>query len=106
MIGGQFAGHDENPGEMIEEGGEKYKMFYGMSSTTAMNTHYGKVASYRSSEGRTVKLKYKGKLEDTVLDYLGGVRSTCTYINAKCVKNIPKCCTFVRVNRQLNTVYA
>lgn len=106
MIGGQFAGHDENPGEIIEENGDKYKMFYGMSSTTAMNTHYGKVASYRSSEGRTVKLKYKGKLEDTVLDYLGGVRSTCTYINAKCVKNIPKCCTFVRVNRQLNTVYA
>ena len=106
MIGGQFAGHDENPGQIIEEAGQKFKLFYGMSSDTAMNTHYGNVASYRSSEGRTVKLKYKGSLNDTVLDYLGGVRSTCTYINAKQVKNIPKCCTFVRVNRQLNTIYA
>ena len=105
MMGGQFAGHDENPGEVVEEKGIKYKMFYGMSSDTAMNKHYGKMAQYRSSEGRTIKLKYKGAMEKTVLDYLGGVRSTCTYINAKCLKNIPKCCTFLKVNRQLNTVY-
>lgn len=106
MVGGQFAGHDENPGDIVEENGVKYKSFYGMSSDTAMNKHYGSMASYRSSEGRTVKMKYKGKLENTVLDYLGGVRSTCTYINAKNIKNIPKCTTFVRVNRQLNTIYA
>lgn len=106
MIGGQFAGHDENPGEIINEDGKQYKLFYGMSSTIAMNAYYGKVASYRSSEGRIVKILYKGKIEDTILDYLGGIRSTCTYINAKCIKNIPKCCTFVRVNRQLNTIYA
>jgi GMP reductase len=106
MIGGQFAGHDENPGNIIEENGQKYKLFYGMSSDTAMNTHYGKVASYRASEGRSVKLKYKGPINDTVLDFLGGIRSTCAYINAKKIKNIPKCCTFVRVNRQLNTIYA
>jgi len=110
MMGGQFAGHDENPGELVEEmvGNEKklYKLFYGMSSDTAMKKHYGKMDRYRSSEGRTIKLKYKGKLENTVLNYLGGVRSTCTYINAKNIKNMSKCCTFVRVNRQLNTIYA
>ncbi len=106
MIGGQFAGHDENPGEIIEENGQKFKLFYGMSSDTAMKTHYGKVANYRSSEGRTIKIKYKGALENTILDYLGGIRSTCTYINSKQIKDLPKCCTFVRVNRQLNTIYA
>ena len=106
MMGGQFAGHDENPGELIEENGKKYKLFYGMSSDTAMNKRYGKMARYRSSEGRTIKIKYKGQLEATVLDYLGGVRSTCTYINAKNIKNISKCCTFMRVNRQLNMIYA
>ena len=106
MIGGQFSGHDENPGDIIEEGENKFKLFYGMSSETAMNKHYGKMEKYRSSEGRTVKIKYKGSLENTVNDYLGGIRSTCTYINAKEVKNIPKCCTFVRVNRQLNTIYS
>lgn len=106
MVGGQFAGHSENPGELIEEDGVQYKLFYGMSSEHAMNKHYGKMAKYRSSEGRVIKLKYKGNLETTVLDYLGGVRSACTYINAKCVKNIPKCTTFVRVNNQVNLVYS
>lgn len=106
MMGGQFAGHDENPGELIEENGQKFKLFYGMSSDTAMNKRYGKMAKYRSSEGRTIKVKYKGALEKTVLDFLGGVRSTCTYINAKNVKNMAKCCTFVRVNNQLNMIYA
>jgi len=106
MMGGQFAGHYENPGELIEEDGVEYKLFYGMSSETAMKTHYGKMAKYRSSEGRTIKLKCKGNLEDTVLDFLGGVRSTCTYINAKCIKHMPKCTTFVKVHNQLNKIYA
>lgn len=105
MMGGQFAGHDENPGELIEENGDKYKLFYGMSSEHAMNKHYGKMANYRSSEGRVIKLKYKGSIETTILDFLGGLRSTCTYINACCIKHIPKCTTFVRVNNQLNMVY-
>ena len=106
MIGGQFSGHDENPGDIVEENGNKYKLFYGMSSDTAMNKHFGKMEKYRSSEGRTVKIKYRGSLENTVQNYLGGIRSTCTYINAKEIKHIPKCCTFVRVNRQLNTIYS
>ena len=103
MIGGLFSGHYENPGEIIEENGEMYKLFYGMSSDTAMKKRYGKMANYRSSEGRTIKIKLKGNIENTVNDILGGIRSTCTYINAKYIKNIPKCCTFVKVNRQLNT---
>lgn len=105
MMGGQFSGHDENPGELIEENGKKYKMFYGMSSELAMNKHYGKMAKYRSSEGRVIKVPYKGPIDKTILDFLGGLRSCCTYINARCIKHIPKCTTFVRVNNQLNLVY-
>ena len=102
MIGGQFAGHDENPGEIIIEDNKKYKLFYGMSSEHAQNKHYGKMANYRSSEGRVIKIPYRGKLEDTVLDYLGGLRSTCAYINANNIKHIPKCTTFLMVAQQLN----
>ena len=102
MMGGQFAGHDENPGEVIEENGKQMKLFYGMSSEHAMKKHYGKMANYRSSEGREIKIPYKGPLENTILDYLGGVRSTCTYINAKCIKHIPKCTTFILATQQLN----
>lgn len=102
MVGGQFAGHDENPGEVLEENGEKFKIFYGMSSEHAMKKHYGQMAKYRSSEGRFIKLKYRGPIEDTVLDYLGGIRSCCTYINASCIKNMSKCTSFVMVSQQLN----
>ena len=102
MGGSLFAGHDENPGEIIEVNGEKYKTFYGMSSKHAMEKHYGKMSEYRSSEGRNLKIKYKGSIENTLLDYLGGLRSTCTYINAKSMKEMAKCTTFIQVSQQLN----
>lgn len=105
MMGGQFAGHDENPGELREIDGKKYKLFYGMSSDHAMKKHYGEMAKYRGSEGRVLKVPYKGKLIDTILDYLAGLRSACTYINAKCIKHMPKCTTFVIVNQQLNKYF-
>ena len=88
---------------IIEEDGVKYKLFYGMSSQHAMEKHYGKMANYRSSEGRCIKVKYKGPLEKTILDYLGGIRSTCAYINALKIKHMSKCVTFVVVSQQLNT---
>ena len=103
MCGGVFSGHIENPGEIIEENGEKFKLFYGMSSEKAMKKHYGEMAKYRSSEGRVIKVKLKGSLEDTMLDYLGGIRSTCAYINAYKIKHMSKCVTFVVVSQQLNT---
>jgi len=103
MAGGIFAGHDENPGLLIEDNGDKYKMFYGMSSQHAMEKHYGKMNDYRASEGRCIKVKYKGSLENTVLDYLGGLRSTCTYINSPSIKDMAKCTTFVQVSSQVNT---
>ena len=73
-----------------------------MSSEHAMKKHFGEMANYRSSEGRLVKVPYKGPLEHTVRDYLGGLRSTCAYINAHYIKNIPKCTTFLMVNQQIN----
>jgi GMP reductase len=105
MIGSMFAGHEECPGEVFEENGTKYKLFYGMSSDTAMNKHHGGVASYRSSEGKTVKVPYKGPVLNTIQNILGGVRSTCTYVGASRLKDLSKCATFVRVNRQVNTFY-
>ena len=102
MMGGMFSGHDECDGEIVEENGKKYKYFYGMSSSMAMNKFYGGVADYRSSEGRILKIPYKGPVKNTVLDILGGLRSCMTYIGASKLKDIPKCTTFVRVNNQLN----
>lgn len=105
MSGSMFAGHKESGGDLIEENGKYYKVFYGMSSDTAMNKYSGGVANYRSSEGKTVKIEFRGPVEKTILDIQGGVRSTMTYIGAKKIKDIPKCTTFIHVNRQLNQIY-
>jgi len=101
MLGGMLAGHNEGGGE-VKDG---LVTFYGMSSDTAMEKHSGGVAQYRSSEGKTVSVPYRGAVENTVLDILGGLRSTCTYVGASTLKQLSKCTTFARVTQQLNTVY-
>ncbi len=105
MSGGFFSGHTESGGELVEENGKKFKMFYGMSSDTAMKKYSGGVANYRSSEGKTVRIPYKGAVEKTILDLLGGIRSTLTYVGAKYLKELSKRTTFIRVNNQLNNIY-
>lgn len=110
MMGGVFSGHYENPGDIIEKTingvTKKYKKFYGMSSTHAMTTHYGKKDKYRASEGKVVEVPLKGSVHDTIEDYLGGLRSTCTYIGAKNIKNMSKCTTFIMVSAQLNNIFS
>jgi len=75
---------------------KQFVQFYGMSSQTANDKHFGGLKDYRSSEGRTVLVDYKGDLEPVVQEILGGVRSSCTYAGAEKLKNLPKCATFVR----------
>ncbi|XMO86368.1 GMP reductase [Algibacter sp. AS12] len=105
MLGGMLAGHDESGGETIERDGIKYRKFYGMSSETAMDKHVGGVAEYRASEGKTVEVPYRGKVEKTLQDILGGIRSTCTYVGAARLKELTKCTTFIRVAEQENRTY-
>lgn len=105
MLGGMLAGHDESGGELIERDGQAFKKFYGMSSKTAMEKHVGGVAEYRASEGKTVEVPYKGDVETTLQDILGGLRSTCTYVGAQRLKELTKRTTFIRVAEQENKVY-
>ena len=130
MLGGMLAGHDEGGGKVITKyfntneleptqklsgvdynrefpkvAENKFVEFYGMSSDTAMNKHSGGVAEYRSSEGRTVQIPYRGPINATVLDLLGGIRSTCTYVGANSLKQLSKCTTFIKVNRQINDIF-
>ncbi len=102
MLGGMLAGHDESGGELVEKNGQQYKLFYGMSSETAMNKYAGGVAEYRASEGKTVQVKYRGSVHGTMQDLLGGVRSTCTYVGAQSLKELTKRTTFIRVEEQHN----
>lgn len=105
MLGGMLAGHAESGGELIQKNGKQFKQFYGMSSETAMDKHSGGVAEYRASEGKTVHIPYKGKVENSLQDILGGLRSACTYVGAKRLKELTKRTTFIRVAEQENQVY-
>jgi GMP reductase len=125
MLGGMLAGHDEGGGEpvfkyihnneyyymkedeiykpVIER--KEFRQFYGMSSNTANKKHAGGLKDYRASEGRDILVPYRGAVADTVQYILGGLRSTCTYVGAKQIKDLTKCATFVKVNNQYNKVY-
>jgi len=105
MLGGMLAGHDEGKGKLISDKGKKFIEFYGSSSLVANKKHYGGLSNYRSSEGRTVRVKYRGKIKDTILDILGGIRSSCTYVGAPSLKQLSKCTTFVRVTNQFNKTF-
>ena len=125
MLGGMLAGHDESAGEIISEWHrgdvvvkdidgshlgyldeeKKYKQFYGMSSDTAQEKYYGEQKGYRASEGRTVNIPYKGPVENTIQEILGGLRSTCTYVGAESLRELSKCTTFIRVNNTHNRVF-
>lgn len=105
MLGGMLAGHDECEGTVVEENGEKFMLFYGMSSESAMKRHVGGVAEYRAAEGKTVKLPLRGPVENAVRDILGGLRSACTYVGASRLKELTKRTTFIRVAEQENQVF-
>ncbi|AJR05554.1 GMP reductase [Photobacterium gaetbulicola] len=105
MLGGMLAGHEESNGEIIEQDGKTFMKFYGMSSQSAMDKHSGGVAKYRAAEGKTVLLPFRGPVDNTIQDIMGGVRSTCTYVGAAKLKELTKRTTFIRVQEQENNVF-
>ena len=124
MLGGMLAGHNEGGGEIITKTYETnevtktddgffesvyeekhFVQFYGMSSESANDKHFGGLKNYRSSEGRTVLVPYRGEVARTVQEILGGVRSTCTYAGAMKLKQLAKCTTFIRCTQTHNPVY-
>ena len=82
-----------------------YIKFYGMSSEFANEKHFGGMKDYRAAEGKEILIEYKGKVDKTIQQILGGIRSSCTYIGAKRLKDVPKCATFVRVSNTHNKIY-
>lgn len=88
-----------------KEKDRKYKMFYGMSSTLAQEKFGDGKPVYRASEGRVTLVPYSGSVKEVNEEFLGGLRSTMTYIGSQKLKDIPKCCVFYRVNNQLNKSY-
>jgi GMP reductase len=57
------------------------------------------------NKAEKIKEISKGSVEGVIMEILGGIRSTMSYIGARRLKDIPKCTTFYRVNRQLNEIF-
>ena len=105
MLGGMFAGHDESGGETVDVGGKRLMRFYGMSSRMAMDKYAGGVAKYRAAEGKEVLVPFRGPVDATAQELLGGVRSACTYVGARRLRELSKRTTFVRVSQTLNEIF-
>lgn len=98
MLGGMLAGTEQCEGDWTWTNEGRVLKFYGMSSHEAQEK-YGGIKNYRASEGRVKSIPYKGHALDVIDDILGGLRSTCAYVGADSLKDLPKCAEFIRVNR-------
>jgi GMP reductase len=106
MLGGMLAGTDECEGEWVTTDGQRKAFkFYGMSSIEAQEKHRGGVRDYCAAEGRCVEVPYRGPAEKVLQEVLGGLRSACAYVGADRLKDLSKCCSFVRCTRTHNTVF-
>ena len=102
MLGGMLAAHKESELQ-LKDG--KYE-FYGMASDRAMENHGNRKDGYRGAEGKLVHLPDRGPVQHTINEILGGVRSSCTYVGAERLKDLPRCATFVQTREILNRVYS
>lgn len=106
MCGGLFAGHAEGVEDGVTPLPGKHVPFYGMASKEAQDKHNGGVAEYRASEGKYVQVPFRGRVNVTVQDILGGIRSACTYIGAGGIDEMHRKAKFVKVYRQLNNIFS
>ena len=103
MMGSIFAGCDESPGEFELYQGRKYKVYRGMGSISAMENgskdrYFQQDAKKLVPEGVEGRVAYKGHVEDTVFQLLGGLRSGMGYCGAKDIETLKETGRFVKIS--------
>jgi IMP dehydrogenase len=105
MMGSMFAGCDEAPGDFELYQGRKYKVYRGMGSMGAMQQAHGSADRYFQAgakklvpEGVEGRVAYKGRVEDTVFQLIGGLRSGMGYCGAKDVPTLQETGQFVKIS--------
>ncbi len=106
MLGSLLAGTDESPSEHIIEKGIHYKLYRGMASSEAAEWQYNIIGAaakkddlYRSPEGKSGKVEYRGALCALLNDLTAGVRSSMSYLGAHTIKEFQKNAEFIRITR-------
>ncbi len=103
MMGSIFAGCDEAPGSFELYQGRKYKVYRGMGSISAMNKgsrdrYFQEGAKKLVPEGVEGRVAYKGKVEDTVFQLAGGLRSGMGYCGCKTIKELQENARFIKIS--------
>ena len=103
MMGSMFAGCDESPGSFELYQGRKYKVYRGMGSIAAMENgskdrYFQTEAKKLVPEGVEGRVAYKGTVEDTIFQLVGGIRSGMGYCGAKNIKTLQETGKFVKIS--------
>lgn len=103
MMGSIFAGCDESPGTFELFQGRKYKVYRGMGSIAAMENgskdrYFQQDAKKLVPEGVEGRVAYKGTVEDTVFQLIGGIRSGMGYCGAKTIEELKENGRFVKIS--------
>ena len=103
MMGSMFAGCDEAPGDFELYQGRKYKVYRGMGSIAAMENgskdrYFQTEAKKLVPEGVEGRVAYKGTVEDTIFQLVGGIRSGMGYCGAKDIKTLQETSKFVKIS--------
>ena len=103
MMGSIFAGCDESPGSFELFQGRKYKVYRGMGSIAAMENgskdrYFQQDAKKLVPEGVEGRVAYKGSVEDTVFQLIGGIRSGMGYCGAKTIEDLKENGRFVKIS--------
>ena len=103
MMGSIFAGCDESPGDFELYQGRKYKVYRGMGSISAMENgskdrYFQQDAKKLVPEGVEGRVAYKGHVEDTVFQLIGGLRSGMGYCGAKDIETLKESGQFVKIS--------
>lgn len=107
MSGSMFAGHIEcNYDHIIQdEHGNEFVEFSGMASQKILNKFYKDNHNYRTDEGITTLIKLKGSVENTIIDILGGIRSSFSYLGAKNFQEYYNRADFILVNKTYSDIF-
>lgn len=100
MLGGMLAGTEETPGKTIEKPGPDgkplcFKQFRGMASKEAQEDFMGQMPEWKTAEGVSVEVKYKGSAREVIKDIMGGIRSGLTYSGATTIQALQRKANFV-----------
>lgn len=103
MMGSMFAGCDEAPGEFELYQGRKYKVYRGMGSIAAMENgskdrYFQTEAKKLVPEGVEGRVAYKGHVEDTVFQLMGGLRSGMGYCGAETIEKLKETGRFIKIS--------